>query len=66
LLIDPVFFMDNSDPNADSPGAGAVYNLAPRISAFKGAHYTCEPVKRQNGRPAGRIVAEQAGKPLPT
>ena len=45
LSGDPVFFMDNTAAQADSDGAGAFYNGAPRISAFKGAHYTCEPVK---------------------
>ena len=45
LSGDPVFFMDNTAAQADSDGAGAFYNRAPRISAFKGAHYTCEPVK---------------------
>lgn len=45
LSGDPVFFMDNTDAQPDSDGAGAFYNKAPRIGAFKGAHYTCEPVK---------------------
>jgi hypothetical protein len=45
LSGDPVFFMDNADAKADSPDAGVFYNKAPRIGAFKGASYTCEPVK---------------------
>ena len=45
LSGDPVFFMDNADAPPDSEGAGAFYNKAPRITAFKGATYTCEPVK---------------------
>ncbi len=45
LSGDPVFFMDIADPPSDSEGAGAFYNKAPRISAFKGSSYTCEPVK---------------------
>jgi hypothetical protein len=42
---DPVFFMDNADAQPDIADASAFYNTAPRISAFKGAHYTCEAVK---------------------
>ena len=45
LSGDPVFFMDNADAQADGPDAGAFYNRAPRISVFKGASYTCAPVK---------------------
>jgi hypothetical protein len=45
LSGDPVFFMDNTDAPPDSEGAGAFYNKAPRVSVFKGASYTCEPVK---------------------
>ena len=45
LSGDPVFFMDNADAQPDSPDAGVFYNKAPRIGAFKGVSYTCEPVK---------------------
>ena len=45
LSGDPVFFMDNTDAPPDSEGAGSFYNKAPRVSVFKGASYTCEPVK---------------------
>ena len=45
LSGDPVFFMDNVEVRPDSDGNSAFYNRAPRISAFKGAHYTCEPLK---------------------
>jgi hypothetical protein len=42
---DPVFFMDNASPAADSADAGAFYNLAPRISGFLGHAYVCEPAR---------------------
>ena len=45
LSGDPVFFMDNANPQPDSPDGSAFYNKAPRTSVFKGATYTCEPVK---------------------
>jgi hypothetical protein len=45
LSGDPVFFMDSADPPSDSEGAGAFYNKAPRLTAFKGGTYTCEPLK---------------------
>jgi hypothetical protein len=45
LSGDPVFFMDNANPQPDSADASAFYNRAPRITAFKGSTYTCEPVK---------------------
>ncbi len=45
LSDDPIFFMDNADPQADSSDAGAFYNKAPRISSFKGESYSCEPIK---------------------
>ena len=45
LSGDPVFFMDNANPQPDSPDGSASYNKAPRTSVFKGATYTCEPVK---------------------
>ena len=45
LSDDPIFFMDNADAQPDSPDAGAFYNRAPRIGAFKGQSYSCEPIK---------------------
>jgi hypothetical protein len=45
LSGDHVFFMDNADAQSDTADAGPFYNKAPRISAFKGASYTCEPIK---------------------
>jgi hypothetical protein len=41
---DPVFFLDSSDPQPDSPDVSPFYNKAPRTSAFKGASYMCEPI----------------------
>ena len=59
LSGDPVFFMDNADAQPDSDGAGAFYNKAPRIGAFKGAHYTCEPVN--SGQPAATRASLELG-----
>jgi hypothetical protein len=42
---DPVFFMDSAEAPSDSDGAGAFYNKAPRVTAFKGGSYHCEPFK---------------------
>ena len=42
---DPVFFMDNGYVQSDDPNNSPFYNKAPRVSAFKGASYTCERVE---------------------
>jgi hypothetical protein len=45
LSGDPVFFMDNAYVESDEPNNSPFYNKAPRVSAFKGASYTCEPAE---------------------
>jgi hypothetical protein len=40
-----IFLLDEADPPPDMPDAGSFYNQAPRMSAFEGDAYECEPVK---------------------
>ncbi len=42
---DPIFFMDNADPQPESSEACAFYNKAPQINYFKGEAYFCDPLK---------------------